>query len=457
MAYILNTRFNNLIYMRWKRIRKYLMLFILINLILVIMPSDPILAEETQNSEGYISPVGIYYDYSPETFQSKLYNGKPTMLDFSADRCGACRFMIPTMRALRAEYKGMVDIITVNVDTEEGLELSRKYGERYLPTFTFFDKYGKKAITLVGYQEKEDIEFVLRKLIKGEQIEEIPKEIKKSKPTYELTPIYEPKGELLKQGQGKYDGFLSSGEKFSYENFWLEFGGTGRKMERAVVVVYSMGEKIDSLSIPRNIGETFSAGKAKVTLLNISSNKIGLRVELPSSTTYKLLGDEKTSLDEPSKDGKENIQKKSEKEDLIITKTFESFIPSVGEEVVVLLKVENKLGGNVEIRIIDSIPEDFEVIFGSLDIKDTLGAGETKTYSYIIKPLKEGNYNIPEANLIYSDLGGERVITTEEIPISVSKKSEDLGSGFLSFSKILIAVGILFFILIIAVAVDRQF
>lgn len=437
--------------MIWKMTRKHLILFTLINLISVIISLNPLFAEETKSSEGYVSPAGIYYDYSPETFNSKLYNGRPTMVDFSADRCGACRMMVPTIRALRAEYEGMVDIITVNVDTEEGLELSRKYGERYLPTFTFFDKYGRKVLTLVGYQEKEDIEFVLRKLIKGEKIEEIPKEIKKSKPKYELTPIYEPKGVVLKQSKGSYEGFLSLGEKFSYENFWLEFIGTDKKMERAVIAVYSMGEKIESLSIPRNVGETFLAGKAKVTLLNISFDRIGLSVELPSSTPYKLLGEKKIA--EPSKD--KNVMEKSI-EGLTITKTVESFTPSVGEEVVVLLRVENKLDRDVDIKIVDSIPKNFEVIYGNLYIEDRLGTGESKTYSYIIKPLKEGNYNIPRANLIYSHLGDEKFVSTEEIPISVSKESE-AEYGSLSFSKIIIAFGILIFLFFVALAARYQF
>ncbi len=421
--------------------------FILI--ILISIPLNLSKGEEIEEIEGYISPVGILYDYSPERFQSALYNGKPTMLDFSADRCGPCRLMIPTMRALRTEYKGIADIITINADSKEGHELAREYGVVYLPSFIFFDKYGKPITTLVGYQEKEEIEYVLNKLLRGEIIEgKMPRVVRKTKskykePEYEIRPVYEYEGKVLKKGEGTYEDFLHFGEIFSYENYGLKLVGTDLDRERVFINVLYMGRKT-SFSGPISIGETLEAKEAKITLLEVGSQRAKLRVELPSTTRYELVGETDSSSLETSNLSADSAEF-GKKIDLLIIKDVDKYNSPVGDDIDVILSVESNLDSNVKIRIIDTIPKNFQVVSGNLNIEDSLSGKEHKTYSYKIRPLKEGNYELPGSVLIYSNGNDEKMIRTEGILISVAERYEDKGFlGLLSsiFNKILEFLGL---------------
>ncbi len=394
--------------------------FLVVMFLLSLIPSK---AEEIEDFEGYVSRAGILYDYSPERFQEALNNGKPTLLEFSADRCGACRMMIPTVRALRTKYKGIADIITVNVDTAEGLQLSRQYGERYLPTFTFFDRYGKPVKKLSGYKEKEEIESVLNKLLRGEKLgvktpEETSKgkKVSKTTPAPDLTTAYNYEGEVLKVGKGFYEGFLSFGEIFSYENYGLRLIGTDTEKKRAYIDVLYNGKK-SPLSGSLNVGRSLDVGEVKLTLLSLTSEKTKVKIELPNSMHYEVIRESEKSS---------KISKQQEL-DLMITKEIENYNPIIDEEMSVLLRVENNLESSVQIEVIDTLPEDFEVVHGNLSVVDTLKGGEFKIYSYKIIPHKEGNYEIPNANLIYSDGSDEKIIISEEFSIHVTENLENEG------------------------------
>ncbi|MFQ6050789.1 MAG: thioredoxin domain-containing protein [Candidatus Hydrothermarchaeota archaeon] len=406
-----------------------LVVFLIVMLVMLLIPSE---AEEAGDFEGYLSPAGILYDYSPEKFHEALNNGKPTVLEFSADRCGVCRMMIPTVRALRTKYKGIVDIITVNVDTAEGLKLSRKYGERYLPTFTFFDRYGRPVKKLSGYREKEELESVINSLLRGVKLTQIPKkETYKEKKEPKLTGppttyIYE--GELLKEGKGFYQGFLSFGEIFTYENYGLRLIDTEKN--RAYINVLYKGKK-SPLSGSLNSGESLDIGEAKLTLLDINSDGVEVKVELPSSMRYRIVRETKFAP--------------RERLGAVIVKEIENYNPIVGQEMSVLLKVENLLDKPIKIEIVDTAPKDFEVINGSLIIADILGGGEFKTYSYRIRPEQKGDYEIPNANLIYYEDNQEKIIISEKISIHVSEDLEHKGIiGLLSsiFDRLLELLGL---------------
>lgn len=115
------------------------------------------------NEEGYISPSGILYDYTPEKFEEALNSGKPTLLEFSVDWCWECAKLAPIMRELRAEYDEKANIITANADVE--IDLQGRYKIHNIPSFVVFDRNGKVKAVLIGFQRKENLEQVLDELI----------------------------------------------------------------------------------------------------------------------------------------------------------------------------------------------------------------------------------------------------------------------------------------------------
>ena len=78
-----------------------------------------------------------------------------TVYRFTADWCGPCKVMAPTIERIVEEYKGQpIMIKSINVD--ENRELAEQYGVRSIPTLVF-EKAGQEVDRTVGNQRYEDI------------------------------------------------------------------------------------------------------------------------------------------------------------------------------------------------------------------------------------------------------------------------------------------------------------
>ena len=78
-----------------------------------------------------------------------------TLYRFTADWCGPCKMLAPTLEKIAHEYEGQpLEIKTINVD--ENQELTAKYGVRSIPTL-IFEKAGQEVDRTVGNQKYEDI------------------------------------------------------------------------------------------------------------------------------------------------------------------------------------------------------------------------------------------------------------------------------------------------------------
>jgi len=87
--------------------------------------------------------------------------GKIVMLELGSVGCIPCEQMKPVMEKLRTNYKGMLEVIFVDVrrDGENG----RKFGVTMIPTQVFLDRTGKEFHRHIGYYGYEEIEPVLKK------------------------------------------------------------------------------------------------------------------------------------------------------------------------------------------------------------------------------------------------------------------------------------------------------
>ena len=96
--------------------------------------------------------------------ENALANGKPTVFEFYADWCEACKEMAPDMLEMKKQNPNKVNIVLLNVDNSRWIDLIDKYNVNGIPQLTFFDKYGEfigSSLGVRSYNEISDIFFAL--------------------------------------------------------------------------------------------------------------------------------------------------------------------------------------------------------------------------------------------------------------------------------------------------------
>ncbi|KAJ7632842.1 thioredoxin [Roridomyces roridus] len=97
-----------------------------------------------------------YINASKHDFDRVVTNGaneRVVLVDFYAEWCGPCHALSPILRKLTDERQtksgSPLDLVTIDVDAEEGSQLSQKYSVRALPTVVAF-RGGKELGKFVG-------------------------------------------------------------------------------------------------------------------------------------------------------------------------------------------------------------------------------------------------------------------------------------------------------------------
>jgi thioredoxin 1 len=95
-------------------------------------------------------------------FEESLKSGRPTMADFGAGWCKACKLMEPVLQIAAAKYEGKVNIVFS--DTDEYGAVAKRHRVVAIPTQIFFDGKGEEVGRHVGYYPIEDLDAQLRSL-----------------------------------------------------------------------------------------------------------------------------------------------------------------------------------------------------------------------------------------------------------------------------------------------------
>ena len=72
----------------------------------------------------------------------------PTVVDFFATWCGPCKQIAPVFDALKEEYAGKVNFVSIDVDKYP--HDARRFGVEAMPTFVFLDREGNEVERIVG-------------------------------------------------------------------------------------------------------------------------------------------------------------------------------------------------------------------------------------------------------------------------------------------------------------------
>ena len=91
-----------------------------------------------------------------------LNNGKPTLAEFGWRECVPCKSMRIILEETEEEYKGMLNVVIVEIPFNE--DLAEKYGIRVMPTQIFFDNKGEEITRHAGFLPKEEIVAQLQKI-----------------------------------------------------------------------------------------------------------------------------------------------------------------------------------------------------------------------------------------------------------------------------------------------------
>lgn len=82
-----------------------------------------------------------------------------TVYRFTAEWCGPCKMMAPTIEKLANAYNvegSGVEIVSIDVEDETNKELKDKYGIRTIPTLVF-DKDGEEVDRTIGNRQYAEL------------------------------------------------------------------------------------------------------------------------------------------------------------------------------------------------------------------------------------------------------------------------------------------------------------
>ncbi|MGC6482511.1 MAG: thioredoxin domain-containing protein [Synechococcus sp.] len=94
-----------------------------------------------------------------------LSNQKPTMFEFYADWCEACREMAPAMLETERRTSGKMDVVLINIDNPQWQDLIDRYEVNGIPQLNLFADDGRLRGRSVGVRTAEQLEALSTALI----------------------------------------------------------------------------------------------------------------------------------------------------------------------------------------------------------------------------------------------------------------------------------------------------
>ncbi len=101
---------------------------------------------------------------SPD-LQVALANGRPTVVEFYADWCEACRAMAPAMEAMEQEHRGQLDVVLLNVDNPRWQPEMDRYAVNGIPQLELFNARGQSVGRSIGARTASDLKAIVQALI----------------------------------------------------------------------------------------------------------------------------------------------------------------------------------------------------------------------------------------------------------------------------------------------------
>lgn len=110
---------------------------------------------------------------SPD-LQQALGNGRPTLVEFYADWCEACRAMAPAMDQLEQRHRGSLDVVLLNVDNPRWQPEIDRYEVNGIPQLELFDAGGTVIGRSLGARSGPELEALSTALIAQAPLPSLP-------------------------------------------------------------------------------------------------------------------------------------------------------------------------------------------------------------------------------------------------------------------------------------------
>ena len=92
-----------------------------------------------------------------DAVQTALLAGRPTVVEFGANACAACREMKLVLSALRQTEGERITIVDVDLMAQKEADYIRRYRIQLMPTQLFFDAQGRETSRHMGKISAEEI------------------------------------------------------------------------------------------------------------------------------------------------------------------------------------------------------------------------------------------------------------------------------------------------------------
>ncbi len=115
-------------------------------------------AQKTETKMETKEPLNL----SPDNFEKTINSSKPVIVDFWAEWCAPCRYMLPVFEKLAKKYGDKMIFGRLNVD--ENGDIANKYQVFSIPTFMIFMK-GKPVDMAIGAVGEKNLEKTITKYL----------------------------------------------------------------------------------------------------------------------------------------------------------------------------------------------------------------------------------------------------------------------------------------------------
>lgn len=126
-------------------------------MIVLVLASSVVAVVMLKNKENQSKPVSAIVENPQASEPNQISQAQklPKLVDLGADKCIPCKMMKPILDELRDEYKGVMDVVFIDVwkDSTSG----EKFGIKVIPTQIFLDADDKELFRHEGFFSKEDI------------------------------------------------------------------------------------------------------------------------------------------------------------------------------------------------------------------------------------------------------------------------------------------------------------
>jgi len=102
-----------------------------------------------------------------------LTDARPTLVEFYADWCEACRAMAPAMEAIEQRRRGSLDVVLLNVDNPRWQPEVERYAVNGIPQLELFDASGHSVGRSIGARRPEELEALTTALVEGRPLPQL--------------------------------------------------------------------------------------------------------------------------------------------------------------------------------------------------------------------------------------------------------------------------------------------